>query len=85
MATITIPCEVGDIIYYPTKTFPLPIRPMVTQIRITQYGMIIDAVNNRTGEEFHFPEIDFGKKVFFGEEGKKESFEVAKRLHLNQN
>lgn len=79
MKIITIPCEVGDVIYYPVPSHPLPVRPVVTQIRITQYGMIVDAVNGRTGEEFHFPEIAFGRKVFFGEE-KEKAFELAKTM-----
>lgn len=84
MATITIPCEIGDIIYCPHHAAPIPAHLKVTQIRITQYGMIVDATNGRTGEDFIFPENAFGKRVFFEKE-KEKAFEVAKAKYYGNN
>ena len=80
MKTVTIPCEVGEIIYYPRRTAPIPAHLKVTQIRITQPGIIVDATNGRAGEEFHFTENDFGKKVFTVNEEAK-AFTLAEKMY----
>lgn len=79
MKTITIPCAVGEVIYYPVPALPLPVRPVVTEVRITEYGIVVEATNSRTGETFYFPENAFGKTVF-SEEEKEKAFELAKTM-----
>lgn len=80
MTTIAIPCKVGDIIYYPTHAVPIAVRPRVTQIRITQYGVIVDAENPRTGETFCFPDSAFGKTVFTKKD-KEKANELANAMY----
>ena len=79
MKTIDVPCLADEIIWYPVEALPLPIRPLVTEVRITRYGVMVDAVNPRTGEKFTFPGSAFGKTVFAGDEGKMKAFEICKK------
>ena len=79
MATVNIPCMVDEIIYYPARSHIFPIHLRVTEVRITRSGALVEAINDRTGEIFLFPEIRFGKTVFAGEEGRKHAYEICEK------
>lgn len=84
MATINIPCVADEIIYYPARSHIFPIHLRVTEIRITRYGAIVEAINDRTEEIFRFPEIYFGETVFAGEEGRKQAYEICEKRRNQQ-
>lgn len=61
---VTLKANVGDIVYLPIPTLPLPARREVVEIRMHKHLTTYTLQNNRTGETEVFDDIDFGVNVF---------------------
>lgn len=64
---ISVPADIGDIVYINLPNIQTPARRVVTQLRVTIHGICVTVKNARTGEQETHADTAFGKTIFVDE------------------